>query len=294
VSEITVTEWKRYGHHRGYAEDAAGTKLGFVDLKTGAVTLEDGAPQEATTSALLQWADARATSAPKPIAASGPTLVPVEPEWHDLADNQPGKSILAVAEELERESIAAHERAMGKTKSRITRAIVGKTESPWRKGYEGEEKVGKALDKLGKHGWRFIHSIPTGQRSDIDHLGIGPGGVVLVNTKAHPDAQVRIADWGIIVDGNKTDYAKQVKEQARRAHEALSRAAGRKVSVHPMVVIYVGNILRSKELDKIGDAGVEVATHLNMWLYFRGLEPTLTATEVDELYDVARRSTTWQ
>jgi hypothetical protein len=52
------------------------------------------------------------------------------------------------------------------------------------RGATGEEHVGLILDGLGDAGWHAIHDVYTG-RGNIDHIVVGPGGVVTVETKSH-------------------------------------------------------------------------------------------------------------
>jgi hypothetical protein len=54
----------------------------------------------------------------------------------------------------------------------------------WDRGAEGEEHVGAILDSLNVHGWLTIHDVDTG-RGNIDHVLVGPGGVLTVETKSH-------------------------------------------------------------------------------------------------------------
>jgi len=51
-----------------------------------------------------------------------------------------------------------------------------------RRGAQAEEKVGEALDALGD--WRVFHNLLLPELGDVDHLAVGPGGVVLVETKS--------------------------------------------------------------------------------------------------------------
>ncbi|WP_369068394.1 nuclease-related domain-containing protein [Kineococcus terrestris] len=55
----------------------------------------------------------------------------------------------------------------------------------WAAGAEGERLVGEVLDQLAPHGWRVLHDVhwPGRQRANIDHLAVGPGGVVVVDSK---------------------------------------------------------------------------------------------------------------
>lgn len=51
-------------------------------------------------------------------------------------------------------------------------------------GVRGEQRVGAILDSLAGDGWLTVHDLPTG-RGNIDHVAVGPGGVVTVETKSH-------------------------------------------------------------------------------------------------------------
>jgi hypothetical protein len=51
-------------------------------------------------------------------------------------------------------------------------------------GNHGELHVGAILDGLADEGWLTLHDISLG-RGNIDHLVVGPGGVLTVETKSH-------------------------------------------------------------------------------------------------------------
>jgi Nuclease-related domain len=76
VNDITITRWKRYGHDRGYATAADGTKLGSIDLKTGVITVEEGADTAVVTAPLEAWS---ATQSVTPEPAVVAVTVPLEP-----------------------------------------------------------------------------------------------------------------------------------------------------------------------------------------------------------------------
>jgi len=52
------------------------------------------------------------------------------------------------------------------------------------RGVAGEVKVGAELEKLSDHGWLALHDVQTG-RGNIDHVAIGPGGLIAIETKSH-------------------------------------------------------------------------------------------------------------
>lgn len=55
----------------------------------------------------------------------------------------------------------------------------------WSVGAEGERIVAETLDLLRQYGWTVLHDVrwPGRQRANLDHVAIGPGGVVVVDAK---------------------------------------------------------------------------------------------------------------
>jgi len=54
----------------------------------------------------------------------------------------------------------------------------------WGREAAAEEEVGAILDRLRERGWRALHGVDSG-RGNIDHVLIGPAGVLTVETKSH-------------------------------------------------------------------------------------------------------------
>ncbi|MDQ1631893.1 MAG: hypothetical protein QOC80_1865 [Frankiaceae bacterium] len=69
-------------------------------------------------------------------------------------------------------------------------------------GLLAERAVGQQLDPLGQQGWRILHdrAVP-GSTANIDHVLVGPPGVVVIDTKAHlgrvtiDASSVRVGGW---------------------------------------------------------------------------------------------------
>ncbi|WP_432484647.1 nuclease-related domain-containing protein [Kineococcus esterisolvens] len=55
----------------------------------------------------------------------------------------------------------------------------------WEAGAQGEQLVAEALAVLEADGWTLLHDLrwPGRQRANVDHVAIGPGGVVVVDSK---------------------------------------------------------------------------------------------------------------
>ena len=79
---------------------------------------------------------------------------------------------------------AAEELAAAPVRNRIARLIGAHTdERAWRRGGDGEERMGNILGRLPQ-GWHVFHDLPIGARgANVDHLVIGPAGVFTINTK---------------------------------------------------------------------------------------------------------------
>ncbi len=54
----------------------------------------------------------------------------------------------------------------------------------WAVGADGERRTEKALRRLERVGWHFIHDLDRPGAGNVDHLAIGPGGVYVLDSKA--------------------------------------------------------------------------------------------------------------
>ena len=56
----------------------------------------------------------------------------------------------------------------------------------WRRGATGERRTARLLSPLERHGWAILHDLAVpGSRANIDHLAIGPGGVLVIDSKQY-------------------------------------------------------------------------------------------------------------
>lgn len=90
-----MRRWTRYGHDRPYVTAADGTRLGWLDLKTGEKHLE-------VKERAVEFRAAIAQSGYTPSGVVGETRPPDpahEPRWQDLSHNRPGQSAREEAEQ---------------------------------------------------------------------------------------------------------------------------------------------------------------------------------------------------
>ncbi|MGW4147505.1 nuclease-related domain-containing protein [Streptomyces albogriseolus] len=280
--ELHVTRWKRYGHDRLYANLPDGTAVGWADVTTGDITVLRAECRDDVIVVLtkhLQSLTEPVLPDRAPETQARPLLPPLTPA-DDLALNPPGQFL--------RDRLA--ESGPGLLERVVSRLLRRPTEwDSWRKGLEGERRVGAELNRLGRHGWRVLHSIPLANQVDIDHLLIGPGGVFSINTKHHNKGAVWVGDDSVKVDhGKPAPYARKSRAEANRVVRVLERYCDFPVPVEP-VLVFVG----------VSELKV-VATQLSVRVYeerqvaaLAPLSGVLTADQVEQVYSVARRRQAW-
>jgi Nuclease-related domain len=137
---------------------------------------------------------------------------------------------------------ANEERGKAPVRTVLARVLDAHTdERAWRRGAEGEERVGRQLSRLPK-GWYVFHDLTIGSRgANLDHLVVGPGGVFALNTK-NLTGNVWIGDHAIRHNGKRTDFLRSVKREAQSASERLGRAVGFPVFAVPVLVIFATKV----------------------------------------------------
>ncbi|MEU8577833.1 nuclease-related domain-containing protein [Streptomyces asoensis] len=280
--ELKVTRWKRYGRDRLYANLPNGTAVGWADVKTGEITVLVAEYRDDVIAVLTD----HLRNNPEPVApqktprtpkAERPPLLPPLTAADDLSTNRPGESLLDKS-------------GPGLIKRVVSQLLRRPAEwDSWRKGLAGERRVGAELNRLARHGWRVLHSIPLADKVDVDHLLIGPGGVFSINTKHHHKRAVWVGDDSVKVDhGKPAPYVRKSRAEANRVSRVLERYCGFPVPVEP-VLVFVG----------VTDLKV-VATQLSVRVYrerevaaLAPLSGLLTTEQIEQGYSVARHRQAW-
>ncbi|MFF7352919.1 nuclease-related domain-containing protein [Streptomyces filipinensis] len=280
--ELHVTRWKRYGHDRLYANLPDGTAVGWADVTTGDITVLRAEHRDDVIAVLTKHLQNLTEPVPSGRARESqarPVLPPLTPA-DDLAANPPGQSLRDLLDES----------GPGLMERVVSRLLGRPSEwDRWRKGLAGERRVGAELNRLGRQGWRALHSIPLANKVDIDHLLIGPGGVFNINTKHHDKRAVWVGDDSVKVDhGKPAPYARKSRAEAKRVARVLERYCDFPIRVEP-VLVFVG----------VTELKV-VATQLDVRVYqerqvsaLAPLSGVLTADQVEQVYSVARHRQAW-
>ena len=283
MSPLNSRVWRRYGQLRIYVS-ADNDPVGWFDPRTGQSQLSNPDRHDEF------WAAVRAEC--QRLLAEGHISEPELPpetssiaHGDDLARNAPGSSASARARELRREHplLTSAAAALG----------IRTSAQQFAAGARGERTVGRQLNRwAARYGWHVLHAVPVGRRgADIDHVVIGPFGVVTVNTKTTSTA-VWVGEYGLTIGGKPVDYLRKSRQEADRASRLLHRATGLEVPVQSAIV-FVG--ARKVTVRSGGPADVAVLPTpraLRRWLHKQS--PALHPDQVEAIYEAARRPASWQ
>ncbi|MCR1785401.1 NERD domain-containing protein [Nocardioides carbamazepini] len=299
MTDWNVRRWARYGHERLYAETPGGTALGYYDVKTCRYHSDDSSNLPMLQQAIAEHLASRdpappplpAPSEPTPTLANSPQpatpmpAAPAPPTWHDISANRAGAAA--------RERAMAEREAQGTFKHVLSRLVGARTEErAWRIGADGEEAVAAQLLALGP-AWRVLHAVRVGERgSDIDHVVVGPPGVFTVNAKHHPNASIWVGGDTLMVNGQRVPYIRNSRHEARRAARLLTEHAGFPVTAAGVIAV-MGARKGFKVWAQPEDGVVVVVTRRRISQHLLSQPLRLSPREIDAIYDVARRSTTW-
>lgn len=311
MSQLVETRWTRYGKDRVYVRDEAGDEIGHVDLKERTIAVKAKGYEASLEECLRRWTSndpfatqvepqpketgqSGAAQLPPPPAAPPPSdppaplptaeddlSPPAAPESKDLVANVAGAAARA-----ERDRVNSQAPVI----NFVARVFGVKTdERAWRVGAKGEEKVARELAKLGP-GWHYLHAVEVGDRgSDIDHVVIGPPGVITINTKRHPGGKAWVGERTVMVNGQKTDYLRNSRFEAKRAARLLSAACGKPIDARAAIVFVDLDDFNLKQMP----SDVHVTTRRRLIGWLRSLPVVASPATIEEIFGLARVSTTW-
>lgn len=141
----------------------------------------------------------------------------------------------------------------------------------WAAGAAGERATARALAGVEGDGWTVLTDVrPPGQRWNLDHLLIGPAGVVVVETK----------QWRRRVRTLRR-HPRVFRERVGWQVEAVARVLATD-AVDGFLCVHGARVRRLRRSTPVGDG-----RHLRRWLARR--RPVLDRREVDDLVRAARQ-----
>lgn len=290
MDEVRVARWRKHGLDRLYVT-VAGRKAGWIDNRTGEVHVDDPTlSAEMERVAADRPTEAHPASPPARTVPSHATTDVAAARDADLAFNVPGQAVQAVVQRLEQERPPA----TGWRRLLRLQPPPTRDERAWARGAAGEATVGDRLNRLRGQGWFVLHAVPVGRRgTDIDHVLIGPGGVYTINTKNHPGKSVWVSPTQVRVNGHVVPYLRNSRFEAARASRALAAALGWEVPVRAALVLLTGTLIPNVTVKSGGPDDVLILDRSSVPGVFTRAPTRLTQEQVEDVFAVARRSTTW-
>jgi hypothetical protein len=96
----------------------------------------------------------------------------------------------------------------------------------WRRGAKGEQRTARLLAPLERRGWAILHDLAIpGSAANIDHLVIGPGGAVVIDTKRYR-GRLQLDSYGMLWHGRHllVSTLRRTRWEADQADEVLGIA----------------------------------------------------------------------
>jgi hypothetical protein len=264
MTGLRVTPARAKGRDRLYVSLPGGRNVAWYDRDTGRVSLISDLHRDDVLAALAPYVTGEITVGPPPVPTSADLArLSLHPD-DDLAPNRPGEAL-----HVELERLPASPRSLRR--------------DPRRAALAAQQLLGDELDRLEGAGWRILHSVPLPGADHIDHLAVGPGGVLAVQTLPARRLRVRIADPLVRVGrGEPAPLLRLTRRRAERATLALATA------VRPVLAVIGAarldaipappdvRILRDDEVPALGRLG-----------------GVLKPADIEALYAAARDRRTW-
>jgi hypothetical protein len=111
----------------------------------------------------------------------------------------------------------------------------------WRRGTAGERRTARLLAPLERRGWAVLHDLAIpGTQANIDHLVIGPGGVLVIDSKQYR-GRLRLDRHGMVWHGRQllVSALRRVLWAADQADEVLGVA---EVQVAAVVAVHGASV----------------------------------------------------
>jgi len=215
-----------------------------------------------------------------------------------------------MAEALRRQSGAPPRSPLAERVSRLTGS--DPLEAGARTAYSaalGARAVGRHLERLttglhvgaGRARWHVLHSIPVpdptsehptggpgGAPRVLDHVVVGPGGVVVIGAQHLPGARVRVSRGALVADGQRRPALAQAGDDARLLAQLLARTPAQHLGIPVVGAVAVVGAERLSA-GRPGEVAVLSAARLVRWLQRRprALTPDAVDAVAAHLRDLA-------
>ena len=175
------------------------------------------------------------------------------------------------------EQVVVRERAALAEQERRTAAVEAQVRN-WRVGAEGERLVAHELDALHDRGWRVLHDVhwPGRPKANLDHVAIGPGGVVVIDTK-NWSGSVSTSGGVLRCSGYRKTKESEAAAQMAAAVAALLEPQ------HRALVRGAVALVQQEQAPTAVEAGTVVVGRSDLAEWLASSPPVLSAGDVDRI-----------
>jgi len=155
---------------------------------------------------------------------------------------------------------------------------VQKQQRAWSAGAEGERQVASTLATLAPYGWTALHDVhwPGRPQANLDHVAIGPGGVVIIDAK-NWTGEVALADGVLRQNGYRRD------RELEGVAEACSAVTVLLAPQHRTKVQAALCLVGQDQAPRPAGPGVTVVGRLQLCSWLVGLPAQLSPYDVADL-----------
>lgn len=124
-------------------------------------------------------------------------------------------------------------------------------------GVSGEEMTATELQLLARRGWRTVNGLMIREKADIDHVAVGPSGVLVIETKRSAER------WPVGVSGKRfmVEALERAVHQAADSTRDVSNQFKREIAgapLHAVVVVWSAAPKMDRESPWADHGGVTV------------------------------------
>lgn len=258
-----VRHWRRGDRDRLYVTTASGRQLGWFDLVDETLYTETESLRPMLWRAVTDFRLARK---------------PEIPAAKDLAAHEAG------VWELERAFTCVDESPLFYFASTVCKE--GDERGEWQTAAEGASAIAETVAAM-PGGWVALHSVPSGRHAErLDHVLVGPAGVVVVLSEHLPDGEVAAGGDAIEFDGARQ---KIVAHLGKLADHVATRLPA-DTPVHVVVAVHGATVTRRRPL---ADDRVEVVDVADLAAVVATLPTPVDGPSQDALFALLRRRSTW-
>lgn len=192
----------RPGRGRLYVNLPDGQAVAWYDRETNRISVLRDEHREAVLAALRPYLHQGYTLGPPPVPTPADLRRLALPPDEDLAPNRPGEALLG---EL------AYGSAGARARHRLRPEVLA------------QQRMGEELDALESPDWRVLHAVALPGAGVIDHLVIGPSGILCVRTV--PGRRQRAAVGDLLLTVGRAEPRQDprwIRQAADRASRALT------------------------------------------------------------------------